>query len=299
MDALLIPVFILLSLIIPVLLPALLLYAIPVWAAITVVLKGKRQEQVLVISWGIFGIRTSGTGAGRLTEVLLAGHAVLSHSGFTEKDGKAGEENRAGGVESGEVPAGGCMPGPPSGPPSGPPCTQPNATAMSTPSLSEPRSSGALAAVEPDQGMPVTGALAAAGIPVTGTPAPGSPDIGEIVHVIQKMIAPVGSFGSAFWQQSRFVDASGTVTLGLGDPALTGEICGMYWASRFALLASRIYVELEPVFDRAVLELDITVRMKVKHPLLVLLAGFTLAWHPAIREAMGIAMRRSRGAAPA
>jgi len=170
---------------------------------------------------------------------------------------------------------------------------------MSTPSLSEPRSSGALAAVEPDKGMPVTGALAAAGIPVTGTPAPGSPDIGEIVHVIQKMIAPVGSFGSAFWQQSWFVDAGGTVTLGLGDPALTGEICGMYWASRFALLASRIYVELEPVFDRAVLELDITVRMKVKHPLLVLLAGFTLAWHPAIREAMGIAMRRSRGAAPA
>ena len=230
MDALLIPVFVLVSLTVPVLLLALLLYAVPVRAAITVVLKGERQEQVLVISWWMVGIRTSGTGTGRLTEVLIAGHAVLSHTG---------------------VPA------------------------TSTP----------------------TDGIPEAGMPETGTPSAVSPDIGEIVHVVLKMIGPIGSFGSAFWQQSRFVSASGKVTLGLGDPALTGEVCGMYWASRFVLLASRISVELKPVFDRAVLELDVTVRLEVKHPLLVLLAGFRLAWQPAIREVIGRAMRLSRGAA--
>jgi hypothetical protein len=228
MDALLTLVFVLISLFVPVLLLALLLYAIPVRAAATVMLKDKRQEQVLVISWGIFGIRTSGTGEGRLTDVLIAGNAIFSHSGSIKPDGKAGE---------------------------------------------------------------VTG------IPETSTLSAVSPDISEIVHVVQKMIGPVGSFGSAFWRQSRFVEASGTVMLGLGDPVLTGEVCGMYWASRFVLLASHISVELEPVFDRAVLEMNMTVRIKVKHPLLVLLAGFRLAWHPAMREAISIAMRRSRGMA--
>jgi hypothetical protein len=228
MDALLTPVFVLISLFVPVLLLALLLYAIPVRAAATVMLKDKRQEQVLVISWGIFGIRTSGSGEGRLTDVLIAGNAIFSHSGSIKPDGKAGE---------------------------------------------------------------VTG------IPETSTLSAVSPDISEIVHVVQKMIGPVGSFGSAFWRQSRFVEASGTVMLGLGDPVLTGEVCGMYWASRFVLLASHISVELEPVFDRAVLEMNMTVRIKVKHPLLVLLAGFRLAWHPAMREAISIAMRRSRGMA--
>ena len=297
MDPLLIPVFVLVSLAVPVLFLALLLYAIPVRAAVTVVLKGKRRKQVLVMSWWIFGIRTSGTGAGRLTEVLITGHAVLSHPGSMEQDGKAGETASTGGAKSGGVSAGEGM----SGQPSAPPGTQPNGTAMPSPSPSEPLPSGAPAAVAPDKSSPVTGTTAAAGpaagIPETSAPSAVSPDIGEIVHVVQKMIGPVGSFGSAFWQQSRFVDARGTVILGLGDPALTGEVCGMYWASRFVLLASRIYVEMEPVFDLAVLELDITVRMKVKHPLLVLLAGFRLAWHPAIREAIGIAMRRSRGAA--
>ena len=184
-------------------------------------------------------------------------------------------------------------------------------TSLLRSSRSEPLPPVTPGAVAPDITTPVTGAPSASppatgipgaskpetGTPATGTPAAVFPDIGGIVNVVQKLTGPVGSFSTAFWQQSRFVDARGTVTLGLGDPVLTGELCGMYWASRFVLLASRIYVELEPVFDRTVLGLDITVRMKVKHPLLVLLAGLRLALHPAIREAAGIAMRQSRGAA--
>jgi hypothetical protein len=307
MDALLIPVFVLVSLTVPVLLLALLLYAIPVRAAVTVVLRDRRQTQVLVISWWILGIRTSGTPEGRLTELLIAGHAVFSRTGAREQDGKAGEGTRESGAGSKGVPPGERMPDQPSAPQG-----QRPDTSLLRSSRPEPLPSVTPGAVAPDTPAPVTGAPAAgppatgipeAGIPAstpaTGAPAGDFPDIGGIVKVIQNLTGPVGSFSSAFWQQSRFVDARGTVTLGLGDPVLTGELSGMYWASRFVLLASRIYVELEPVFDRTVLELDITVRVKVKHPLLVLLAGLRLALHPAIREAAGIAMRQSRGAAPA
>jgi hypothetical protein len=61
------------------------------------------------------------------------------------------------------------------------------------------------------------------------------------------------------------------------------------------LLASRIDVEMEPVFDRMVLELDITVRVKVVHPLLVLFAGLALAMDPATKEAVAYATRKKQG----
>jgi hypothetical protein len=120
-------------------------------------------------------------------------------------------------------------------------------------------------------------------------------DPGEIVHRVQALMEPAGTFGSAFWRECRFEEARGRVTLGLGDPVLTGECCGLYWASRFVLEASRIYLELEPVFDRQILELDITAKMKVRHPLLVLIALCRLAIHPALRDAFATVKRQSRG----
>jgi hypothetical protein len=225
MDILVIPVFILFSLLIPPLALALLLYAVPVRAEARLLWKGDRQEQVLVISWCHLGIRTSGTGDGRITEVLVADHAILSHTGLLKTEGA-------------EAPSG-------------------------------------------DQ------------VPVSR----GIPDTGELIHIVQRMIGPAGAFGSAVWHESRFVDARGTVTLGLDDPVQTGEICGYYWASRFLLQACRVYIELEPVFDRTVLELDITVRMKVARPLLVLVAGLKLAREPAITEFVGAAKGSAPGAA--
>jgi hypothetical protein len=221
MDILLIPVFILFSLLVPALVLTLLLYAVPVRASARLVWKADRQEQVLVISWCHLGIRSSGTGAGRTTDVLVLDHAILSHTGPM-------------GTGAGEVPV----------------------------ENEVPASRGTL-------------------------------DTGKLVHIVQRMTGPAGVFGSAFWHESRFVDARGTVTLGLGDPVLTGEACGYYWASRFLLQACRLYIELEPVFDREVLELDITVRMKVVHPLRILVAGITLARDPAVKETVDTAMGRT------
>jgi hypothetical protein len=296
MDALLIPVFILAAITGSLLFPALLLYAIPVRAAVTLVLEEKRKEQTVLISWWPFGIRTSGTGETWLTEVLILGHAVISHSVLVEPDTVTGEPAGTGGRRK-EVKATVEIITGTSSAHTG----ISDGAAASGSSPSGPPSYGAHPA-EPREDAPVPGIPEGGGPAAgtgTGTPATASPDLGELVHAVQKLAGPVGSFGSAFWQQSRFVSATGTITLGLGDPALTGEVCGMYWASRFILLASRISVELVPVFDRAVLELDITVRVKVKHPLLVLLAGIRLGLHPAIRDVMGGALRRSRGAASA
>ena len=61
-------------------------------------------------------------------------------------------------------------------------------------------------------------------------------------------------------------------TLGLGDPVPTGECCGADLGIPVDFEASRIYLELVPVCCR-VLEPDITARMNVRHPLLVLIAG--------------------------
>jgi hypothetical protein len=114
----------------------------------------------------------------------------------------------------------------------------------------------------------------------------GHLDTGELIHLVQHMVGPVGSFAAVVWQRSRFAGAEGTVTLGLGNPALTGEVYGYYWASRFLLQASRIDITMQPVFDRPVLEMDITVREEIAHPLLVLLAGLDLARNPSIRAVM-------------
>jgi hypothetical protein len=232
MDILLIPVFVFFSLLVPVVALALLLYAVPVRAAVRLVRNEAMQVLTLEISWIGLGIRTSGTGTCMVTEVLAGGFPVFTHSG-----------------------------------------------AVGSPSAG-------------DAGEPAGKTIPAHSKDLTDTPR-----IDEIVHRIFGVFGPVRSFGSVFWKASRFVEARGTLTLGLGDPVLMGEVCGMYWASRFILQASRVYVELEPVFDREVLNLDITVRMNVSHPLKILIAGIRLARDPKIAEAAGTILRQTPGAA--
>ena len=112
----------------------------------------------------------------------------------------------------------------------------------------------------------------------------GKIHIGELIHRLQEITGPVGTFASVLWQRSRFTGARGTVTFGLSNPALTGEVYGYYWATRFILLASRIDIEMIPVFDRPVLGYDITLHGKIVHPLLILLAAIDLIRNPGIQR---------------
>jgi hypothetical protein len=251
MDIFLIPVFVLFFLLVPVVALALLLYAVPVRAAIRLVRNEAMQVQTLEISWAGLRIRTSGTGADMVNEVLIGEFLVFTHTG-TAGSPSVGDAGRPAGT----------------------------ITPVESP-------------VPPDG--PKTNATPAGSLPA-GAPAASPLQAGWIIHSILQIIGPFESFGSVFWKASRFVDARGTLTLGLGNPVLMGEVCGMYWASRFILQASRVYVELEPVFDREVLNLDITVRMKVSHPLLILIAGIRLVRDPKIAEVTGAILRQPQGA---
>jgi|GEM_PF-894370 len=121
---------------------------------------------------------------------------------------------------------------------------------------------------------------------------------GGVITVVLNIVRPLISFGSVAGNAFRFVDARGTMKLGLGDPVSTGEICGIYWASKFVMMASRVYVDLEPVFDREVLNLDITLRFTIRHPLLVLIAAARLSMDPGVRGAGDTLLRRKAGAVP-
>lgn len=112
----------------------------------------------------------------------------------------------------------------------------------------------------------------------------GAIQIGELIHHLQEITGPAGTFASALWHRSRFTGARGTLTFGLSSPTLTGEVYGYYWASRFILLASRIDIEMIPVFDRHVLEYDISLQGMIGHPLLILIAAIGLIRDPAVRR---------------
>jgi hypothetical protein len=215
MDAFLFAGFILTIVLIPVLGIALLLYAIPLRIAATLVHSDDRDVQEMRISWGIIAFRIRGHGPGQQVQVLFLDHAVLSHTGLLEERKEEGRPD-----------------------------------------------------ITPENLLGKDGTLQA----------------GELIHLVQEITGPVGSFLSVLWQRSRFSGARGTLTFGLGNPSLTGEVFGYYWASRFILLASRIDIRMIPVFDRPVLEFDITVHSTIEHPLLILIAGIGLFRDPAIRR---------------
>lgn len=131
----------------------------------------------------------------------------------------------------------------------------------------------------------------------TGTPALHGTSGAR--HLAAPLIRPSVALLSVIWRESRFDGMQGRITMGTGDPALTGEIFGYYWASRFLLEAMRVSIELEPVFDREVFSCDLEASISIRHPLLVLVAATRLALHPAAREILMISRQKSSGAVAA
>ncbi len=117
-------------------------------------------------------------------------------------------------------------------------------------------------------------------------------------QLVEKLAAPVRALLSMVWQESRFETLRGRVTIGLGDPVLTGEFYGYYWAGRFLLEALSVHIDVEPVFDRETFACDLELVMKLQHPLRILAAAIRLLFHPAVRE-IAVAMRAGRPAGAA
>jgi hypothetical protein len=110
------------------------------------------------------------------------------------------------------------------------------------------------------------------------------------------MITPAGRFVSVLWHECRFENCSGSIRIGTKDPVATGILYGGYWATRFGLQASRIFIEITPDFNREIFEMDVAIRCRINHPHRIIIAGIQLMRNPAVRNAMKPEKSRSGGA---
>jgi hypothetical protein len=116
-------------------------------------------------------------------------------------------------------------------------------------------------------------------------PGPGDFRSGErYLSFFSEMIKPAGRFVSILWHECRFENCTGNIRIGTKDPVVTGVLYGGYWAARFGLFASRIFIEMKPDFTREIFEMDVAIRLRINHPLQIIIAGILLMRNRAVRN---------------
>jgi hypothetical protein len=76
----------------------------------------------------------------------------------------------------------------------------------------------------------------------------------------------------AFFRSLALEKLQGDIILGLESPANTGIVYGYCTALRYMLWpAEAVDIKMTPIFDREVLEGTLTLRLKIRHPLLILI----------------------------
>jgi hypothetical protein len=113
------------------------------------------------------------------------------------------------------------------------------------------------------------------------------------------MIKPAGRFVSVLWHECRFENCTGSIRIGTNDPVTTGILYGGFWATRFGLQASRIFIEMKPDFNREIFEVDVSIRLRINHPLRIIIAGIQLMRNRAVRNPVNPEQSRSGGAVKA
>lgn len=133
----------------------------------------------------------------------------------------------------------------------------------------------------------------------TAEPASHGPGLStvEILDIVPPIIGDAGTFLGELYRQSHLVRMTGTIRIGMENPAATGMLYGGYWVSRFALNASRIFIEMEPVFGERVLVLDITMRLRIHNTLALIIPGIALIRNPALRRLFILLRHRTTGIA--
>jgi hypothetical protein len=119
----------------------------------------------------------------------------------------------------------------------------------------------------------------------------------EILEIVLPIIGDAGAFLGELYRQSYLVRMTGTIRIGMENPVATGMLYGGYWASRFALNASRIFIEMEPVFGEPVLVLDITMRLRTRNTLALIIPGIALIRNLALRRSFMLLRHRTTGIA--
>ncbi len=223
MDESLIPLFIGALALLIAILPAFLLYVIPVRIVIAYTRDDRTDESTVTLSWACAGIRIARAGSSQELSVLMADHTVWS--------GKGGERVRHDNAD-----------------------TRPAGPAVS---------------------------------------------VVDILRSTLGVIGPAGRLVLVIWRLSWIDEIRGNARIGLDNPASTGMLYGGYWASRFAMNAARIYIDLVPEFNRPVIEVDIAMSMRVKHPLLIITQGIEILREPGVRESLAAFRPAGTGASGA
>lgn len=128
-------------------------------------------------------------------------------------------------------------------------------------------------------------------------PAPADlRSVEQYLTLLSQMIVPAGRFVSVLWQECRFENCTGSIRIGTKDPVATGILYGGYWAARFGFMASRIIIDMKPEFNREIFEMDMTIRLRISHPLRIIVAGIYLMKNRAVRQSFNSGKPRARGA---
>jgi hypothetical protein len=127
---------------------------------------------------------------------------------------------------------------------------------------------------------------------------PEVPDAGRIAGTISLLPALTGLVFNAILdliRHTRLDFVRGNARIGLGDPAATGMLFGMYHAFRALVPPDRIYFNLIPEFGDEVCEIDLTTRFRIATPVRIIVNAVRIAKHPASRRAINVFRKRPAG----
>jgi hypothetical protein len=124
-------------------------------------------------------------------------------------------------------------------------------------------------------------------------PAPSfEPDnLPQILLLMPLLAGPVVDFCCRLFRLVSIDSVRGTMRIGLADPVCTGMVYGWYCAVRPLLAYSRIFLEITPVFDRNVCDMELEMRWDLRHPLMLAISAWRLYRNRDVQEALSIMKR--------
>jgi hypothetical protein len=117
-----------------------------------------------------------------------------------------------------------------------------------------------------------------------GGPAPE--DIPGIISSLLNLHEPVIDALLDLVRHTRLDYARGSARIGLGDPAATGTMYGLYRAVIAVVPSTRVNLMVIPEFNREVCEIDITTLFRITYPVLALINAVKIVKHPSARKVM-------------
>ena len=108
------------------------------------------------------------------------------------------------------------------------------------------------------------------------------------VRILLRLAGPVFSFGWRVLGATTLEEVRGRLRVGLGDPADTGMLFGGYCALAPLLGGDRVCLQVTPVFDRQVLDGEISARFRIDRPLILAAAGVRLYLNPDVKAAVSL-----------